>query len=266
MPRFTRDQRFRKAFDVYMYDFVSSTDLVDLRQWKLNRISENQTSCEHIYGLSISSDYIMYTVDAHTPIGSDAIMYTVDAHTPIGSDAMQVSEDVYGTQQLPSLRELKAHFTAYFKPYDLVIGDTIMSYIELLDMDDQGDEINAIVRVIYHKKHMPYPVPPCTEIEELRQESDFRGAYRPFEKQHRAHDGSLSNETAFVGQVVAQIVKGGWRERRDADSNREEGFGARANEENYPGILFRSGGVPCVLRVHLLREVDHSGLLPLHLR
>jgi hypothetical protein len=151
MPRATRDQQFRKAFDVFMEEYGREfcNEFGELQGWTLENLTKNRTSYQHNYGLKIPHRFPIAKIDHH--------------HF---GEQVHEAQDLYQMQSIPDTEDFENSLNRHFEKYSLVVQDTYMSYVEVESSDDQEDFL-AIINVVYHKQHLPYKVY-LSEKEELQ--------------------------------------------------------------------------------------------------
>jgi hypothetical protein len=151
MPRATRDQKFRKAFDIFMEEYGRELcdEFGELQGWTLENLTKNRNSYQHTYGLKIPQEIIIGMIDRHTIDGD-----------------IKEADYIYQMQRVPDSADFDRSLNRHFEKYALVVRDTNMSYVEVESSEDQEDFL-AIINVVYHKQHLPYRVY-LSEKEELQ--------------------------------------------------------------------------------------------------
>ena len=168
MPKLTRDLQFQKCFTVF-FDYLVENFYPDLKEFTIVSNTVNKSCCNHSYTLTFPRKVILYTID----------VFTVDENgivTPPGP--------VMQEQQVPKIRHFKTHFHDYFKPHMLKSNNNVLSFTDIRDYwyENGTDRITSEelslgvlpnqllyfdlkfkIDVVYHKTHIPYPVPLSTK-------------------------------------------------------------------------------------------------------
>jgi len=130
----TRDQQFRKSFDVYMEKAIADLELVNLMVWSLTSRGSASNSNTHNYTLFVPKIRELYQLNIEGGIETEKI-----------------------DQPLPDMTLFRQHFDAYFKSYILKKGSKIVSYLEMTEDSVTDDNLCVNLNVIYHRGHIPYP-------------------------------------------------------------------------------------------------------------
>ena len=169
MPKPTRDQQFQKSFAEF-FDTLTENFYPNLKEYTLESKTLTKNRFDHVYTLTFPRNVVSYYVDVFT-INEDGTV------TPAGP--------VTQPQDLPPIRTFKTQFRDYFKKYNLKIGNKTQSYTDIDDYwySNSSDEkitssmiangycpndmhtfdINFKIDIIYHKSHIPFPVPISTK-------------------------------------------------------------------------------------------------------
>ena len=145
MTKLTRHQQFTLSFDKFIDTVIETEGLPDL-EYKLKSYTENQTCRDHEYAFTIPRQIVSYTITN-------------------GHD----SQTVYKRQTIPSSQMLKTLVDSYFFGHRLKMGDTFMSWTDIVNMgytnnDEENGDFTAKLEVSYFKSHIPYPI--CSSDEE----------------------------------------------------------------------------------------------------
>lgn len=132
MPK-TRHSQFEDAFSDFMKNRM--IDEYDLK------LKTNNTTCrDHSYHLIIPSKIVSYEIRSNNP--------------------NVTNETVYEEQQMPPKDEFIDKFDEHFDPYQLTVGSTIMSYVEMTHIvgGNNNEDMLCRIDVYYYKSHLPFPV------------------------------------------------------------------------------------------------------------
>ena len=132
MPK-TRHAQFEDAFS----DFMKNTMI---EEYELKLKTFNTTCRDHYYHLIIPYKIVSYEIRSN--------------------DQNVTNDTVYEVQQIPPKDEFVEMFDEHFDPYQLTVGATIMSYVEIKHIAGGINNENFMYRieVYYYKSHLPFPV------------------------------------------------------------------------------------------------------------
>jgi hypothetical protein len=174
MPRLTRDLKFQKSFDEYFSTLMDHYS--DLQQYSIVSTTENKNLSEQYYTVTIPREIVSYYIDVFV-VDSNGIVH------PPGP--------VMKKQNIPNVYDLIDNFETYFQQYELRNQLRKLSFVHISDFSYQnGDHIidasditedirenedldymvstydlKINIMVIYHKTHIPFPVPLTTKEE-----------------------------------------------------------------------------------------------------
>ena len=170
MPKLTRDLQFQKCFTVF-FDYLIENFYPDLKKYSIVSDTVNKSCCNHSYTITIPRKVPLYTIDVFT-LDENGVV------TPPGT--------VMQEQQVPKIRHFKTHFYDYFKQHILRSNNNILSFTDIRDYwyENGTDRITSEqlnigvlpqqllyfdlkfkIDVVYHKTHIPYPVPLSTKTQ-----------------------------------------------------------------------------------------------------
>jgi len=170
MPKLTRDLKFQNCFHQFFNHLVENF-YPDLKEYKIVCDTKNKSHSEHQYTVTFPRKVPFYTID----------VFTVDENgiiTPPGT--------VMQEQTIPKIRHFKSHFHDYFKSHIFKSNNDILSYTDILDYWYQNEteritsdqlnngilpnhlvhfDLKFKIVIVYHKSHIPYPVPLSTKAQ-----------------------------------------------------------------------------------------------------
>uniref|UniRef100_A0A6C0INQ3 RING-type domain-containing protein n=1 Tax=viral metagenome TaxID=1070528 RepID=A0A6C0INQ3_9ZZZZ len=156
-PQKTRDHKFQESFRKYIMQDLCINEMVYVLDYNLTNQTANKSRCIHTYQLEI--------------FGNVESMF----HT--GENVVDI---------LPTTRDFIHFMKDFFEQFELKEGtrNKKMSYIEYLTRET-GDPVTTIsFRIVYHKDHLPFPVP-LSMTEELQNEIvDLHGEIHRFERKN----------------------------------------------------------------------------------
>jgi hypothetical protein len=141
MPNPTRHQQFIRSFDKFI-DMIIELDNLPSLAYKLKSFTGNKTCRDHEYMFTIPRNVVSYRVE---------------------SNSENVENQTVNTRQtIPSIENLKQYVDMYFFEHRLKIGDTFMSFVDMVsegytDDDAENGEFIAKIEVCYYKSHIPFP-------------------------------------------------------------------------------------------------------------
>jgi hypothetical protein len=168
MPKPTRDQQFQKCFNSF-FEHINENFYPELKEYTLESNTMMKNRFDHNYTLTFPRKVVAYHVD----------VFTVDENGVVIPPG-----PVMQTQEIPKIRNFKSHFHDYFKDYILRNNAHILSYTDIRDYwyENGTDRITADelstgvlpstllhfdlkfrIDVVYHKSHIPFPVPISTK-------------------------------------------------------------------------------------------------------
>jgi hypothetical protein len=177
MTNKTRDQKFQECFRVYMNN-LQIDDINYYFDYSLINRTENKTKCVHMYVLHI--------------FGS------MESEFHTGENVVDI---------LPTNGQFVRHMKNYFEPYQLKErADTFISSYVYISTSENTQPVTRIeFDVIYHKDHLPFPVPLTEteryqlEISELQNRLDSQG--RRYEKLKR----KFTQERLYVKNIQIRV-------------------------------------------------------------
>jgi hypothetical protein len=172
MPRLTRDQQFQKSFKEFFDNRICT--YYPIQEYSIQSITENKNLSEQQYVLHIPRNIVDYHIDVFT-VNSDG---TVHPPGPIMKK-----------QYVPSCYDLIERFENHFEQYKLQNQLRTLSFVNVSDYFYEKDDIivpSDIIDtelqengepesifyhydlkfrflVVYHKSHLPFPVPLTTK-------------------------------------------------------------------------------------------------------
>lgn len=152
MPKLTRHQQFIRSFDNFI-DMVIELEHIPSLEYKLKSFTENKTSRDHEYRITIPRSVVSYRVE---------------------SNSENVENETVNTRQIiPSIENLKHYIDIYFYEHRLKIGNTFMSFVDMvnecyIEDDAENGSFIAKIEVCYYKSHIPFPTRLTAEQETKR--------------------------------------------------------------------------------------------------
>jgi hypothetical protein len=150
MGKETREQLFRKAFDIFMNTYADRNHL-NLVKWDVQRNRLKNTNI-HQYQVTIPRSYYQYSLNSYTD--------------PDGN--IHEAEEIYTYQYVPQKDAFITQFASYFDDYFIVKDEIVVSYVKLDAISTQSEDLIARIKVQFISKQFPFPMPP-TELEEANQ-------------------------------------------------------------------------------------------------
>jgi len=145
----TRSDQFEIAFRAFITNQFIYTG--KLRTWSLNLLTKNTKKNIHDYQLVFPQKYCAYYLDKEVKLADG---------TSEGPGA------IYLPQEIPPIQDFISEATAYFGEFAYVEKGVLMSGVILGGHSEQENGNQSLdVRVVYHKKYQPYPVPLTREQE-----------------------------------------------------------------------------------------------------
>lgn len=143
----TRDELFKKSFDIIIQDFCEIRHM-NTYEWSLKRTSRKPGSL-HKYKFLIPRSYLQYTMSQYTD----------------HEGAVHPVEEVYTYQFPPEPTAFVLNMNAYFANHYVKTGDDVVSYVRMEHKPNpESQDFVATIEIKYINGFLPYPIPP-TDLE-----------------------------------------------------------------------------------------------------
>jgi len=172
MPKLTRDQQFQKSFRGYFDNYLNNFD--DFQEYNLKSVTKNKNLSEQSYILHIPREIVAYHIDVFVADDNGVV------HPP---------GPVMKKQFIPNVQRIISNMETHFQQYELRNNFRVLSFVyiedywyenndhivdsqDITDESTENEELDYIFHnydlkikliVVYHKSHLPYPIPLTTK-------------------------------------------------------------------------------------------------------
>jgi len=138
----TRNDKFQNSLEIYQKNSVLFKWNEFPVEWRIELLTKNTRSSEHMYVIHIPLKVVQYTVDAYRD--ANGVNHPTTCY--------------YRNQEIPNISDMRNDFNTYFDYYSLNDENNApLSFVYMIRNYQTDDCVGCEVRVMYNKKHLPFP-------------------------------------------------------------------------------------------------------------